>query len=89
MPFAVTRYETTPNPDAIKCWLDRPISEGPRSFLNAEMATEDTIAAALFAEAGAICVLFNGDWLTVNKPPEADWRQVKKHIERILAEAGD
>ncbi len=88
MPFVVTSYETTPNPNAMKCWLDRPVSAGPRSFLDAAMAAEDDLAAALFADAGATCVLYNGDWLTFNKAPDADWRQVKKHLERVLAEAG-
>ena len=41
MPFTITEFESTPNPNAVKCWLDRPISEGPRSFLNAQMAQGD------------------------------------------------
>ena len=89
MPFSITQFEPTPNPNAIKCWLDRPISDRPRSFLNAEMAREDDLAAALFDEAGAVCVLFNGDWLTVNKPPDADWTTVKARVKRILAAAPD
>ena len=87
MPFTVTRFESTPNPNAVKCWLDRPISEWPRSFLNVEMAREDDLAAALFERAGAVCVLFNGDWVTVNKAPEADWTTVKAAVRRVLAEA--
>ncbi len=88
MPYVVIRYETTPNPNALKCWLDRPVSEGPRSFLNAAMAADDALASALFAEAGATCVVRNGDWFTFNKAPDADWRTVKKHLERVLAETG-
>lgn len=87
MPFRVTRFEPTLNPNAVKCWLDRPISDRPRSFLSADMAREDTLAARLFAEAGATCVLFNGDWLTINKHPEADWRSVRRRIERVLENA--
>lgn len=86
MPFIVTEFEPTPNPNAVKCWLNQPISDRPRSFLNAEMAREDPIASALFADAGATAVLFNGDWLTVNKPPDASWAQVKASIKRVLAE---
>jgi hypothetical protein len=89
MPYVVTEFEPTPNPNAMKCWLDRPISEGPRSFLNAEMAAADAIAAALFAQAGATTVLFNGDWLTVNKRPEDDWASVKRKIKRVLEQAGE
>jgi len=86
MPFRITRFEPTPNPNAMKCWLDRPISDGPCSFLNAAMAAEHPIAAALFERAGAVCVLLNGDWLTVNKPSEAEWRTVKAAVRRVLAE---
>jgi hypothetical protein len=87
MPYEITEFETTPNPNALKCWLDRPISEGPRSFLNAEMAAEHPIAAALFAEAGVTSVLFGGDWLTVNKPAEAKWPAIKEKVRRVLARA--
>src|SRR5262245_48021284 len=73
MPYAITEFESTPNPNAVKCWLDKPISEGPRSFWRPDLAAGDPIAAALFAEAGVTNVLFNGEWMTVNKPPDADW----------------
>ena len=87
MPFTVTEFESTPNPNAVKCWLDRPISDGPRSFLNASAAAGDPVAAALFADAGATTILFNGDWITVNKPPTADWATVKRRIKAVLARA--
>ncbi len=87
MPFTIVEFETTPNPNAVKCWLNRPISEVPRSFLNAQMAEDDPIARALFERAGATTVLFNGDWVTVNKSPDADWSRVKPAIAAVLAEA--
>ena len=87
MPFEVVEFESTPNPNAIKCWLDRPISEGSRSFLDAAAAEGDPLASALFERAGATCLLFCDDWLTVNKPPEKSWRTVKTAIQRVLAEA--
>ena len=87
MPFTVTEFESTPNPNAVKCWLDKPISNGPRSFLNAQMAGDDPIARALFEQAGATTVLFNGDWMTVNKPAEADWTKVKATVKRVLKDA--
>ena len=85
MPFAITEFESTPNPNAVKCWLDRPISEGPRSFLDAEAAAADPIARALFEEAGIVVALFNGDWLTVNKPPDASWPTVKRRVKAVLS----
>ena len=87
MPYHVTEFEATPNPNAVKCWLDRPISEAPRSFLNAQMAGNDPIAAALFAQAGVTNVLFNGEWLTINKQPQAEWSNVKARVRRVLKEA--
>ena len=80
MPYCITDFEATPNPNAVKCWLDQPISDCPRSFLNAEMAVGDPVAEALFQEAGVTTVLFNGDWLTVNKPPDAEWATVKSAV---------
>jgi hypothetical protein len=88
MPFQITQFETTPNPNALKCWLDRPISDRPRSFLNSEMAGEDPIAAALFAKAGVTNVYFNGDWMTINKLPDAAWPSIKSRVRQVLAEAG-
>ncbi|HRP62000.1 MAG TPA: NifU N-terminal domain-containing protein [Phycisphaerales bacterium] len=87
MPFVVTEFESTPNPNAVKCWLDRPISDRPRSFLNPSMAAGDPLAQAIFEQTGATTLLFNGDWLTVNKPPEAHWATVKAKIRKVLAEA--
>jgi hypothetical protein len=87
MGYVVTEFESTPNPNAVKCWLDRPISDRPRSFLNAQMAAQDPIAAALFKEAGVVNVLFNGDWVTVNKSAQADWNTIKARVKRVLQEA--
>lgn len=84
MPLTVTKFETTPNPNAIKCWLDQSISEGPRSFLTEAAAASDPVAAALFAHAGATTVYFNGNWLTVNKPANHDWASVKSKIRHVL-----
>ncbi|MCZ6835357.1 MAG: NifU N-terminal domain-containing protein [Planctomycetota bacterium] len=86
MAYRITQYETTPNPNALKCWLDKPISTRPRSFLNAEMASEDAIADALFSKAGATCVLMNVDWITINKSAGVNWKSMKTKVEKILGE---
>ena len=87
MSFTVTQFESTPNPNAVKVWLDRPVSDRPRSFLNPQMAAADPLAAALFERAGVTNVLFNGEWLTVNKPPESDWTSIKEKVRRVLKDA--
>lgn len=89
MSYIVEEFESTPNPNALKCWLNRPISDRPRSFLNAKMAREDPIADALFQRAGATTVLFNGEWITINKSPDDSWTTVKRKLKQILLEADE
>ncbi|MEO1584350.1 MAG: NifU N-terminal domain-containing protein [Planctomycetota bacterium] len=84
----VLRYETTPNPDALKLILDAPVSDRPRSFLNEADAGDDPIAGPIFAAGGLRAVLINGDWVTVNKQPGADWKAIKPVCERVLRELG-
>jgi len=92
MPLKVKKYETTPNPNAIKCVLeDRVIEAGgaPRSYRDAASARGDPLASALFAlePAGTVTnLLLAEDWITVNKAPDADWARVKAGVERVLAE---
>ena len=89
MPYRVTEFESTPNPNAVKCWLDHPISHGPQSFLNAAQACADPLASALFSEAGVTNVLFNGDWMTIGKPADAAWPAIKSKVKSVLAHAKD
>ncbi|MEL6499694.1 MAG: NifU N-terminal domain-containing protein [Planctomycetota bacterium] len=84
---SVLRYEPTPNPDALKLMLDGPISDRPRSFLSAADAAGDPIAGPIFDTGGVRAVLINGDWLSVNKLPDADWRPIKSVCERVLRDA--
>ena len=85
MPCTVVEYETTPNPNALKCWLDQPISDGPVSFLNAEAAKGHSLAEPLFATGKIGNLLLNGTWLTVGKIEKTTWPTVKKHLERVLS----
>ena len=87
MSYAITGIESTPNPNAIKCVLDRPISAGTRSFLDREMAVGDPLALRLFAITGVTCVMFCGRFVTVNKAPDAGWGPIKRAIHRALADA--
>jgi hypothetical protein len=87
MPYVVTEFESTPNPNAVKCWLDHPISLKPESFLNASQASSDVLASALFAEAGVTNVLFNGDWMTVSKPANVAWPTIKAKVSKVLSRA--
>lgn len=80
----VVEFEATPNPNAIKCWLDGRASAGPRSYFNAEAAQGDPLARSLFAIPGVTNVLILGDWITVSKGPQTPWPAVKNAIRRAL-----
>jgi len=87
VPYRITRFEATPNPNALKCHLDRAL-EGPnRSYRRREEAGEDdAVARALFAVEGVAGLLLMGDWLTVNKRPEAEWARLKRQLMSALAD---
>lgn len=85
MPYTVTQFQPTPNPNALKCILDRRLPDPPRSFRSAQEAAGDPLATLLFAVPGVVGLLLSGDWLTVNKSPETDWGSVKKGLQRALA----
>lgn len=87
MGYRITKYQPTPNPNALKCFLSAAISDRPKSFRKAEDVNGDPLATKLFGVAGVAGVLLNGDWMTVNKADAADWGSVKKGIERVLGEA--
>lgn len=81
----VRRYEPTPNPDALKCLLDTRISDRPRSFIGQAQAASDPLAGPLFTRARLRAVLINNDWITINKEPDADWKDIKPIVEELLA----
>jgi hypothetical protein len=83
MPFRITKYQPTPNPNAVKCFL------GPRSFRTVAEGAADPTAAPLLAVPGVSGLLLNGDWLTVNKSPDADWPAIKRGIEKALHALGE
>lgn len=87
MPFGVTEIQPTPNPNAVKFVLDRPINEERVSFLSAEQAQDHPIARRLFAIPGVSSLLLLGDFVTVNKDAAASWTPIKRSIKKVLADA--
>jgi len=83
--FRVVRVEPTPNPNAAKFVLDRTVSEQPTSFLTASAATGNELAEKLFAIPGVSSLLFLGDFITVNKSPDAAWQDVTARVKQALA----
>lgn len=87
MPFRVNDIQPTPNPNAAKFMLDRPIVEQPTSFFSADSAKDHPLASKLFAVRGVKSLLFLGDFITINKSPEADWADITGEVQQILANA--
>ncbi|MCC6968918.1 MAG: NifU N-terminal domain-containing protein [Phycisphaerales bacterium] len=87
MSYAVVEFQETPNPHAMKCVLDRAISESPRSYFTREQASADPLASSLFALEGVTNVLILGNFVTVSKAPGASWKALKAGVERAMKAA--
>jgi hypothetical protein len=88
MPFEVIDVQPTPNPNALKFVLNRPIVDRPTSFFNAESAKDHPIARSLFAIGGVASVLLLGDFVTVNKSSDVKWGPITAAVKKVLASAG-
>ena len=86
MAFRVLEVQPTPNPNALKFMLDRSIAEQPTSFLAAGSVGDHPIARRLFAIPGVSSLLLLGDFVTVNKSPDANWADIKPRVQRVLSE---
>jgi hypothetical protein len=84
MGYEVKEVRPTPNPNAVKFVLDRPIAAQPTSFFNAESAQGHPVASQLFGVDGVTSVLLLGDFVTVNKRAEVQWLDVRRRVEEIL-----
>ena len=74
MPYRVREVQSTPNPNAAKFILDKPVSENPTSFFNAAQAQNHPLASKLFAIEGVSSLLLLGSFITVNKTPDVEWK---------------
>lgn len=86
MSFRVQEIQETPNPNARKYLLDRPIVSNPTSFFNAAAATGNVLAEKLFAIPGVSSLLLLNDFITVNKTPEARWQEITPAVKDVLAQ---
>ena len=87
MPFRVSEIQPTPNPNAAKFILDRPVAEQPTSFFRASDAEGFPLAEKLFEIPGVSSLLFLGDFITVNKAPDAAWDEITPRVRAVLAAA--
>ena len=87
MGFKVIEIQPTPNPNAAKLVLDGTVSQQPMSFFNAAAAKDVPLATALFAIDGVTSLLLLGDFITINKSPEAKWADITPKARAVLADA--
>jgi predicted hydrolase (HD superfamily) len=87
----VTGFESTPNPNAIKCVVAGSVSEAVvsnahaiRSYRSAAEAGADTLAVALFGIDGVANILIAAGWITVGKNADAEWKSMKPKIKRVI-----
>ncbi len=86
MGYKIKSYQETPNPNAIKCVLDRRTGEKTRSYFKAADVGEDALAARLFAISGVTNLLIHPEWITVSKSAGVSWKVIKGELERVLNE---
>jgi NFU1 iron-sulfur cluster scaffold homolog, mitochondrial len=84
--FTVIETQETPNPDALKFILDSQVlAIGVRHFDNKSAGGNDPLAAPLFALGDVRSVFYSGNFVTVTKYPEAQWKTLRPQIEQVLA----
>ncbi len=81
---APVRFDTTPNPNAIKCVLDAPRAGAIVSAGSVAEAGGDAQAVALLGIPGVTRVLLHTAFVTVSKSPEASWTPIKREIRKEL-----
>ena len=87
MPFEVIEVQSTPNPNAMKFILSGEIAPQTLSFFDAAQAAGHPVASRIFAIDGVVSVLLLGDFVTVNKRPDARWPAIRKKVEAVLRSA--
>jgi len=83
------RYQPTPNPNAGKFVVGRPVIEGDasRSYFSADQAASDPLAAALFEIDGVQSLFMVDDFVTVMKTADADWSTLVPRVTSTIEES--
>ena len=70
----ISDIEETPNPNAVKFILRKPVSNGvAKSFSSADQAAADPLAKALFDVGNVVSVFYMDKMITVEKDDSGDW----------------
>lgn len=82
----VESIQPTPNPNAFKFLVDRPLVEGGQtlSYARPEEARTDVLAQGLFAVPGVDTLFFCENFVTVSMTAQADWRAVAEQVTALL-----
>lgn len=79
--------EGTPNPNAAKFSLDRPLPvDESRSYFDPESAEGDPLAERLFQVDGVRALLMVDNFITVTKAESAEWDELVEVISPIIRE---
>jgi hypothetical protein len=85
--FAIREFQATPNPNALKLVLDKSVCDQPMSFLDPAAAVGNPLARQLFGITGVTAVFLLGDFITINKSPQAKWPDIKRNVQVVLLNA--
>lgn len=82
----VQSIQPTPNPNAFKFLVDRPLARPGQSLAygKPEDARTDVLAQGLFAVPGVETLFFCENFVTVSMTAKADWRGVAEQVTRLL-----
>ncbi len=82
----VTSIQPTPNPNAFKFLLDRPVARPGQTLAygKPEDARSDVLAQGLFAIPDVETLFFCDSFVTVSMTAAADWRAVSEQVTRLL-----
>ncbi|MBL8757015.1 MAG: NifU N-terminal domain-containing protein [Phycisphaerae bacterium] len=91
MTLRVTRFEPTPNPDALKAVLTPadhpalPVAPATRWYPNDAAAAADPLARAVAGVPGVAAVLLGAGWLTVTRRKGQAWSGLRRSVEQAVA----
>lgn len=82
----VSSIQPTPNPNAFKFLVDRPLAKSGQSLAYSKpaQAQNDVLAQGLFAIPGVDTLFFCDNFVTVSMTAAADWRSVAEQVTRLL-----
>lgn len=80
----ITRFDETPNPNAVKAEVDSVLAEQPRPLYAIPDPGTDSLGHALMSIPGVRHVLIGGTWFTINKHEGFSWKQIKEAARRAV-----